>query len=182
MGGNPWEAHADVLSIDDALIAGRKTLNEAREEYRNALDKARNTYNDCVKAREDAEQVEKDSKAQLEKEEEEIQYLWKEIEACDQKIASYEQDGKDDAANSEAAWRDSLYADVSRHEEKKKDLWEVHANAEENLKGCREDEEAAKEALDQLETGVANRLRQIEDIESRNQAELSKKKNDISSK
>ena len=182
MAGNPWEAHADVLSIDDALLAGRKTIYEAREEYNNALRKCEETHADCVKAREEAEKVEKEAKYQLENEEQEIAALWKEIEASEQKIKDAEAAGKKDAANSEKAWADSLYADVARHEEKRRELSTAHANAEDNLKGCQDDEKEAKEALEQLKTGVANRLKAIEEIEEKNQAALSKKGNDIREK
>ncbi len=182
MAGNPWEAHADVLSIDDALAAGRTTLDGAREEYNNALCKGTETYEDCVKAREEAEQAEKDAKYQLEKEEQEIADLWKQIEASEEKIASAQEDGDKDGANSEKAWMDSLYADVARHEDKRKELSNIHASAEENLKGCQEDEKEAESALEELRIGVAERLKQIEEIEEKNQAELSKAGNAIRSK
>ena len=175
MAGNPWEAHADVLSIDDALLAGRTTIYEAEEEYKNALRKGTETYEACVKAREEAEQAEKDAKYQLEKEEQEIADLWKQIEASEKKIASAQKNGDKDGDNCEKAWMDSLYADVARHEDKRKELSNIHASAEENLKGCQEDEKEAKNALEELQTGVANRLQQIKEMEEKNQSELSRK-------
>ena len=178
----PWQVQADVLSIDDAIKSGQLTLEQARQEYQNALYQARSQHDKCEAEVKETTEHEAASRYALEQKEAEIKKLWEEIEQEEKAVQNYKERGNMDAAASAQARCDSLYADVARHEEQRKQLWRFHQSDVEDLEAALADEKLTAEILKDVEVGVANRLRTLEEFEESSRNKLTAKRNLIFTK
>ena len=179
---NPLSVYADIHSIDDAIRAGEKSVDDAKQEYNNVLWEAQSQHDECVKEVKDAEEQERWSAAELLSAKEKLEDIQREILALEEKANEYAKDGKMDAAASERCDAESRYAEMEKQKEIVNQAYKTNAADQADVIACKKDEELTKEILDNIQTGVYSRVEELDRMVAENNSTLTGKRTLIADK